>query len=228
MIEDSGRDTQDTAAASIWGRISHDLRQPIQSLLLLTHLMSQMEDASQRQRTARTMEDTLLAAQDMLDTVALLAKLEAGSQAVTRHPCDLDELIGRVLAQLAGPAAELGADFRIRNSSITANSNARLLEMAVTGLVLNALKCQTGSRIDVATRRLRGQLRIEISFFCPAIAPAIRSAFFVEFRRQSDTIATAVPVAGLALLARIADHLGGSLDIAAPGKGKQRFMLTLP
>ena len=227
MTDNPMTGTSMTSHFALWSRIGHELRQPIQSVLLLTHLMSGMETAIQRQHTGRCMEDALLALQDMLDNVAMLAGLEAGLEIAKRAPCAMPDLIVRVAKQLAELLAEQSVTLNTKCPPATVTTDCRLLEMAVTGLVLNAMKFRTGDRVDVGCHRRRDAYRVEITFSGPAPSPAQQAALFIEIQRQQDGGATSRPVAGLAFLSRVAQHLGGVLEHKALPKGRQSLAIAL-
>ena len=219
-----------TASFAMWSRIGHDLRQPIQSLLLLTHVMSSASEASLRQQTGRNMEDALLTLQDMLDTVAIVARLEAGLESIQWTTCSVPEVVDRVARHLGG-----AFDLRLKSQPAMLMTDMRLLERVITGLVHNAAKVRTGGPITLSCRSRRHGIHIDVAYDGPA--PEASSALFIDStggrngqtadsRRMMGQVMSLAP--GLPLLVRLAHHLGGRLEIRDLAKSRAGIALYFP
>lgn len=215
------------SAHDLWARIAHDLRQPIQALLLLTHVMAATDAAAQRQQTGKSIEDMLVALQDMLDQVALLARLESGSEHARPAPCSMPELVSQVSEQLADALAENSAEIETKCTAATITTDVRLLETALGALILNALKLRTEGPVTLTCGRRRGGYRLEIAFAAPPVSSTQLRALFIEFPRRRGGAVLITPVAGPAFIARLAHHLGGSLEHKSLPDGRQRLALVL-
>lgn len=212
---------------SLWARVAHDIRQPTQALLLLSHLIARTENADERGKIANQMEDQLVALQTMLDHAGLLASFDAGAGSANMLPCDLTPLITRVAGQQADVIRARGASLKINIRPATLTIDAKLLEIAVTGLMLNALEYSTGDQILLSSRSRHGENRIEIEFTGPKMSPRQLAAIFIELRRPRDGMMTSMLVTGLGFLSRLAIHVGGDLQCQSLPNGAQRLALVL-
>ena len=217
----------DELPGALWMRVAHDLRQPTQSLLLMSHLIARTESADERGRIAHHMEDQLVALQSMLDHIGLLAGFDAGAGSPSKAPCQLPALVTRATAQLADVIRARGASLEIKIRPAIVTSDSKLLEIAVTGLVLNALEFSTGSRLLLSSHSRRGEHRIEIEFTGPPMSQRRMSAIFIELRRPSGGTMPSMLVTGLGFLSRLARHLGGELLYETMPDGGQRLALAL-
>lgn len=213
---------------ALWAQAAHDLRQPIQSLLLLTHVMSSSSDDAQRRQMARSMEDALVALQSMLDGLAGLAKLESRLEAPRFGPCLLPDICARAAAGLDDIIAGRGVHLRVSAAPVTVTSDPRLLETVIAGLVLNALKYGTGKEILLRSRQSDDRHRVEIVFRGPAISDLQQKAIFIEVQRRSGPPASSELAHGIGFLARLSSFLGGSLECASVPKGGQCLALVVP
>ena len=215
-------------AGATWAKVAHELRQPIQSLLFLTHTMSGQKSAMERARTGLMMEDGLLALQEMLDQVAHLGRLEAGIAVTHPTTCRLSELVARIIGKLADHLVE--ADFKIDAlcAPLVLTTDVQLLETAVTGLVTYALKRRNGGDIEITwNRNRRGGHKIDVTYRGDSIPPAQLAALFFEFplRRAGREVRSLTT--GPALVACLAQHLGGAFTYSQPATGKQRLSISI-
>ena len=94
------------AASNVWAHVAHDLRQPVQSMLLLCEVLARSDDQAARRRTAEIMENQILDLQSMLSDLNRLAQLQAAIEIPQLAPIEAAELVQttvRTLAALAAP-----------------------------------------------------------------------------------------------------------------------------
>ena len=104
--------------------VAHDMRQPLQAMMLNTHLLLDAKDEAVRQR-ARTLESQIAVLQQMLDVSSDLARLEAGLGTPDLQRCPVSRIleaaaqsIGRQASvDLSGAAPTISADARNSFSS---------------------------------------------------------------------------------------------------------------
>ena len=228
MAEDPVLPGEQFQINAIWNRAGHDLRQPIQALLLLNHLMAGTDDRGRRLETERTIEDTLLALQAMLDDIALLARLDAGLEAKPVSTCKLPALLTKVALDASGLADEMDVKIGVRCEVASVRTNARLLQLVVAGLVENALKCQNGPRIDLIAERHASSNQIRITYAGAALRHDDTAAAFVELRCHYPGHQTIRPIPGLAYWGQMVKHFGATLHWGAAGKHRRQFVIRLP
>jgi signal transduction histidine kinase len=105
------------------------------------------------------------------------------------------------------------------------------LREAVRHLLDNALRYQsTGAtpRIEVAARRRRGEVEVEVRDNGPGIAPEYQQKVFELFERLDSGASEGTGI-GLALVKRIVEVHGGRIWVESEGGGKgSTFRFTVP
>jgi len=220
---------EDPAAidGGLWSQLSHDFRQPLQSLLLLSHLVAEMSDPADRRKAARSMEETLLAVQGMIETVALISRFDAGAVAPAPGLCNLSEVIGRIAHEVEAEVPGLSVSVSSAAPAAMATVDLRLLDLAVRGLLLNAARLESQGRVEVVVSGGDGAPSIDVA--CSARPQAAQSdrALFVEFVRTRDGVTSGLPIAAPALIECLVGHLGGRLEIGAEPGDRQHYRILL-
>jgi PAS domain S-box-containing protein len=103
--------------------------------------------------------------------------------------------------------------------------DAHLVRQAVVNLVVNALQAMPrGGTLTLRTRADGDAAVVEVSDTGPGVAPGVRARVFEPF---FTTKATGTGL-GLAVVRRIAEGHGGSVEVESPPEGGARFLLRLP
>ena len=215
------------AAGTLWTRASHDLRQPIQSLLLLSHVMVLSDDRAQRQTTARSMEDALQALQTMLDDLPMIAKLDAGVLVPVAATIALAPVLATILEAVVPVGAAHGLDCKKSLEPATIKSDRRLLEVLLRGLALNAAKLAKPGEFAIKCTQRGAAVQVEFHFKGPAPSTAQRDAVFIELRRTVGGASAAGAAPGLGLLAVLARHLNCTLSHRSETADRQILSVTI-
>jgi signal transduction histidine kinase len=210
----TGRDDRSidqVSIARLWAQAAHDLRQPVQAALLLTKML-EVEPAQGKQKPwVRHVAVALHSLNEMLETLALLSRIEAGLQVVSLRTCQLSDVLEATLREIAEIAAERGIPLRLRNMRGMVRTNPKLLATATRSLLLNAIKFGTGDGIIARCRRRGSQLRLEVQFAGTSFDAAIQRNAFVQLLPTDDRpIATELGL-GVSLLEYLCRQLGHSL-----------------
>ncbi|MCH9809359.1 MAG: HAMP domain-containing histidine kinase [Alphaproteobacteria bacterium] len=215
--------SNDTNSTPAWAQAAHDLRQPIQSLLLMTQAMSGCRDETERRQIADAMDDTLISLQDMFDGLATLAKLEAGYEPASVGPCLLSDVCARAEASLKDRISERGIHLSLNAAPVEVTTNASLFEKLIAGLIGNALHYTSGEVVRLECNDCR---RIEVGFDAAQIPPRLQDAVFIEILRPRGACVMSQAAPGLGYLARLANVLGWRLDTSASTNDRQTLVLT--
>lgn len=220
------------AKARFFAAASHDLRQPMQALLLLDAALADAPAERQpalRHRQSEGLQDLARLFEDILE----VSHLDAGAPVAASQPVPLAALADRVQARFAAEAEASGARLRLRGSrhagAVLADATA--LERLLGNLVANALRHAPGRPVLLAWRRGdAATVRLQVRDGGDGIAPEFQSRVFEEFfqvenphrdRRRGTGL-------GLAIASRLAQGLGGRLALrSVPGRGCC-FELRLP
>jgi two-component system, sensor histidine kinase len=218
----------DSPEASIaWPQVLHDLRQPIQSALLLTDVLSSTADPRQRQRAAQHLESALLGFQAMLDALSRLTLLETGHRVPAPAPCMIADLLQDVVDQCA--ADQLPVDrLTLTSEPRTVSTDGKLLAVVLTTLLHTALDADQRGQIQIEGQSVGGLYSIRVRFKGAAVSVAQQHAMFAEVRHGSglDTACSLIP--GLGYVTRLGKLCGCRLNHSILTDGAQSLTLLLP
>lgn len=211
-------------ALRLIGAVSHEMRNPLNGILGMAHLLSDTElDAAQRSylEAIRASGDVLLTlVNDLLDLTAL----QSGHVPLTLSQCDIAQLINQIL-ELAAPRAHgkglaLGSHI---DPSIAdkLDLDAGRVRQVLTNLVSNAIKFtdQGGVRVDVRLDQQEQStcLVIDVRDTGQGIADKDQGLVFQPFGRakSAHVAGTEGTGLGLPLSKGLAEAMGGTLSLVS-------------
>ena len=210
--------------------ISHDLRQPLQSMDLALEglrrhaLPAQTRELAQLQAGMHTLTD-------VLDGLLLMSQLDAGALQAQSAPCPLQELFAEMLAAQADNARCAGVTLHARAGTLAAYTDPGMLAGLLARLLDNAIKASPrGGRVLLAARRHGTGIRIEVRDGGIGIAPIHQPRVFDEFfqvgnperdRRKGFGL-------GLPIVSRLAALLGTRVELRSRLHAGSCFWLVLP
>ncbi|MGQ9371051.1 ATP-binding protein [Azospirillum sp. A39] len=209
---------------------SHDLRQPVQSLVFFVAALSERLAGHPAAPALERMQMAVDALRQLLDGILDLSKLDAGVVAPQVRPFPAAELLHRLEAQYAPRFADRGLAFRIRPCRATVESDPTLLGRILGNLVENALKYTPAGTVLVGCRRRGDVLRVEVWDTGSGIPPERFDDIFEEFVQigNPERDRTQGLGLGLAIVQRLARLLGHRLDLRSrPGRGSV-FAVEVP
>ncbi len=225
MIGRTKHQSQPAPAPQIWAQAAHDLRQPVQAALLLTKVLDHPSSRAEQKRTVQQIEAALRSLHVMLDVLHMLARIELGLQIVQLRPCALADILGPVVKQMAGIAADRGVALRCRKTRGVVRSNPKLLAMVLRGLFLNAIEFGGGSDIVACFSRQGAKLKLEVHFRGASLDAARARNAFVQL--SSGPIA-GEPGLGLGLLEHLCRSLGHDFEHTRQPADGHLLALALP
>jgi two-component system CheB/CheR fusion protein len=211
-----------TAKSNFLAAASHDLRQPLQTLVFLHGLLAKSVQGEKKQDLVVRMGDTVDAMSGMLNALLDLNQIEAN--ALKAEPCrfSINNLLVRLRDQFEYQAQSQGVELRIVESSLIVESDPRLLEQMIRNLLSNAIKYTTQGKVLIGCRRKQGRLRIEVLDTGAGIPEDQLSAVFEEYH-QLDNVERERSRGfglGLSIVQRLGDLLGHQVDVRSrSGKG---------
>jgi PAS domain S-box-containing protein len=210
---------------------SHDLRQPVQSLVLLFSVLErQVAGSSKAADTVRMMYNALQGLQGLLTGVLDISRLDAGVVTPTPEIIDLDVLLRRLGAEYAPNAAERGLEIRVVSRSICTRADASLLERALRNLIENALRYTLKGGIILGLRLRGPSVRIDVIDTGVGVPIEKQSEIFEEFHQLNNpgrNLSLGLGL-GLAIVARLAKLLCADVEVASKVGRGSRFSLSLP
>jgi signal transduction histidine kinase/CheY-like chemotaxis protein len=215
-------------------RMSHELRTPLNAVLGFGQLL-ELDELTELQQESVTQivkggRHLLGLINDVLD----ITRIETGNLAMSLEPVSAGDVVDEVL-DLMRPLADarhivLAAAQPDGLSGLHVLADHQRLKQILLNLVSNAIKYnQPGGSVIVSTQPTEpAQIRITVADTGAGIDPADLERLFVPFERlgaeRSEIEGTGV---GLALSRRLAEAMGGTVDVeSTPGIGS-RFWTQL-
>ena len=210
--------------------ISHDLRQPLQSMDLALEGLRRHALPAQTRELAQLQAD-MHTLTDVLDGLLLMSQLDAGALQAQSAPCPLQELFAEMLAAQADIARRAGVTLHARAGALAAYTDPGMLAGLLARLLDNAIKASPrGGRVLLAARRHGTGIRIEVRDGGVGIAPIHQPRVFDEFfqvgnperdRRKGFGL-------GLPIVSRLAALLGTRVELRSRLHAGSCFWLVLP
>ncbi len=155
-------ETRSLAKTMFLASVSHDLRQPIHSMQLLTgHLEGEVQSQqgksilSQLQQVQTTFDETFNALMDW-------SQLEAGKVSLNLEKADISKLLHDVKAEFTSMAVQKGIELRIQAPSYVVTTDPLLLRRIVRNLLSNALKYSQSGAVLMTCRCRKHSIVIEV------------------------------------------------------------------
>ncbi len=239
LLRESMRHAESANAAksAFLSNMSHEIRTPMTAILGFTDVLRRgaANDPAARERHLRTIASSGRHLLELINDLLDLSKVEAGSMEVESIPTSPALVAHEVVETLGVKAREKGIglelDVRTPLPERVASDPARLRQI-VTNLAGNAIKfTETGAvRVGVAWLPGEATLRIEVADSGIGMTAEQQAKVFDAFSQADATIARRFGGTGLGLSIslRLAEALGGTIELeSAPHEGST-FTLVLP
>ncbi|MBP2294343.1 ATP-binding response regulator [Azospirillum rugosum] len=209
---------------------SHDLRQPVQALLLLVDRLARHAlDPSARDVVGQMMGSVgALAA--MLDSLLDMSRLDAGVLKPAMAPVPLAPMMRRLHNEFAPLAEQKGLRLTTLPSGMIGSADPVMLERICRNLLSNAIRYTRQGRIVFGARRQEQAVRLEVWDTGIGIKAGDIDRMFEDFAQVGDHARNPHEGLGLglAISKRLIEALGGTISVRSRvGKGSC-FAITLP
>ncbi|MEX2572455.1 MAG: ATP-binding protein [Gemmatimonadota bacterium] len=221
-----------TERSRFFASMSHELRTPINAVIGFNQLLEigaygdlTGEQLTAVARVSRSAQHLLELVNDILD----ISKLEAGKMQFSPQTTNLARLIEETVTTVQIQAQEKGLELDVDTptEATTATDPARVRQILLN-LLSNAIKFTEAGRVTVRLQQLDDLLEVSVSDTGPGIAPEDHDRVFEEFEQTHRTPSGAGTGLGLPISKRLAELLGGELELHSElGKGST-FVLKLP
>lgn len=225
QLAQSAQDTRTRFIASA----SHDLLQPLSAArLFLSTLREERALPADAGVLVERVDSSLSSAEEMLDGLIDLARLDAGVLTPDLQPMALGELFASMEQQYAQLALSRGLRLRIVPTRLTVLTDRKLLRRIVQNFMSNALRYTRSGGVLLGARRHGDEIRIEVWDTGPGIADAVRSRIFRDFERGPGASPWGERGLGLGLAGclRLAKLMGASLDLRSRSERGSMFFVS--
>lgn len=213
--------------------ISHELREPLTSVLGHLELMESAPLTDSLARSVQVIERGADRMRRTVDDLLVLSEVGDPNAVFAPVPVDLVLVVKDVLELLEVRLArqELTVVFEAPDEPVPVLGDLIGLDRVCANLIGNAAKyTPPGGVITIAMTRAAGSVELMISDTGVGISEADQERLFEEFFRSTNPAVLAMPGTGLglAIVHRIVEQHGGTIKVAsAPGEGTT-FTVTLP
>lgn len=210
---------------------SHDLRQPLHALGLLTgSLREEVRNAPRALHLAEGIQNSFEAMDGLFNALLDISRLDAGVVAKEARDFPVQTLLTRLDTLFSPLAVERGLRFTVVASSAWVRSDPALLDRILQNLASNALKYTEAGGVVIGCRRRANTLSIEVLDTGPGIPAQHQQDIFQEYfqlgnpqRDRSKGLGL-----GLAIVERLSRLLKHRIRLQSePGRGS-RFAIEAP
>jgi signal transduction histidine kinase len=215
--------------------VSHELRNPLNTLFLQAQLRRRMAAAGRlptvadfRQMVARD-EQQITSMIRLLDDILDVSRVRTGKLAMTPAPMDLADLARRTVEAMQEQARAVDTPLALdAPDTLPLVGDAQRLQQVLINLLTNALRYGQSRPVMVSLRATADEALLAVRDQGPGIAPADQERIFQQFERAAAT--SNVPGLGLGLFIsrEIVQAHGGRMELrSTPGAGAE-FTARLP
>jgi signal transduction histidine kinase len=223
--EDANRSKSQFLAAA-----SHDLRQPLHALSLLTALVNELSEDSRVREVGRHIGQSVQSLDRLFGALLDLSKLDAGVVRPDLHEVDLADLVGQLSVECRQKAQAKSLAFEADCAPLRVRTDPILLERILRNLLENAMRFTQSGKVCVRCVREGMDAVVSVSDTGPGIPRNEHARIFDEFYQlQNPGRDRSMGLGlGLSIVRRLVELLGYRVALESePGLGAT-FTVTLP
>ncbi|PWC37981.1 histidine kinase [Azospirillum sp. TSO35-2] len=209
---------------------SHDLRQPLQSILLFAEaLRPHLADATGRERLDR-LQHGLDVLKSLLDGLLDISRLDAGIVAPQVEEFRVSDVLGPLDDAYAPIAHGKGLEWQVMPCGATVRSDRVLLGRMLRNLVENAIRYTESGRVLIDCTVQGDRLRIEVRDTGCGIPADQLGRIFEEFHQVGNPERDRAQGLGLglAIVRRLSKLLDHPVDVRSCPGGGSLFSVAVP
>ncbi len=223
-------DKANAAKTHFLAAASHDLRQPMQAIVLLVESLQERVADPDTRRIVKNIRSSVASMAALLNGILDISKFDAGTVKPERSHFPVANVLERLRSTHAEHAARSELGFRVVRSRAVVETDPILLYRILANLASNALRYTDRGRVLVGCRRRAEGLEIQVWDTGPGIAQADLAGIFEEFyqlgnpQRDRDQGLGL----GLAIVDRTAKLLGHRVRVDSREGHGSMFSVTVP
>ena len=215
------------------GIVAHDLRNPLNSIVLAAQLLDGEEDQEESWRIARQIQKEGMDMSTLIGRFLDIAAIESGTIKAEPEQLDLTAMARHILKRHKDRAAEKGIALETvaPEVAVMAWADVKFLKEVLDNLLSNAIKfCARGMQVTLRVEALEGWSRVSVEDQGPGLTAEDRKKLFGRFARLSaqPTGGEKSTGLGLSIVKHMVDAMGGRIKVESEvGKGAA-FRVDLP
>lgn len=205
--------------------VAHEVRNPLQSMELLTSLLADESDPTERRELSQSIHAEIRTLDDVV-TRLLREGATRGSLRLHLQEEDVGQLLQHVARMKAGDAERKGVQIEvIAEGPGDARLDRPLMSRSIENLVNNALRAvpREGGRVRLSVGGTGSHVRIAVEDNGPGIDPELGPAVF-----EVNVSGAGGSGLGLSLTKGVAEAHGGRVHFERSGLGGARFVIEIP
>jgi signal transduction histidine kinase len=233
--EESSRKAEEASRAkdTFIGTVSHELKNPLNSILLWSSALQRDPDGEKAQEGLAAIERAAKAQAQLIEDLLDISRIESGRMRLEIHLIDLAEVVKagvesmRIAAEAKSITMRESCDPRV--GPIAGDSGR--LQQVVWNLVSNAVKFTPhGGEVRIRVERTNSHAEIIVADTGRGIEPAALESVFDRFWQQDGAGESRHGVGlGLSIVKEIVSMHGGTVSANSAGAGKgSTFTVRLP
>lgn len=209
---------------------SHDLRQPVYALQLLTDILDHDLAGTPHHPVVGSIKSAGRGLEDLLNSLLDFSRIDAAVIQPELRSFPISAVLGRLGKEFAQQAAAKGLRLEVMPCRLWVRSDPILLERILRNLAANAVRYTSAGGIVIGCRRRGERLLLQVWDSGPGIPSHLQREIFREFYQLGNPERDRAKGLGLGLaivdgLARLLDH---PITLASwPGKGSV-FAVSVP
>ncbi len=192
-------DSANTSKSRFLAHASHDLRQPLHAIGMLTSGLHHEDLPKSARESVWKIEQSVTSMSELFRSLLNFSTLELGQIQVSRVPLDLNALLHQIVELNMSAADRAGCTLTISPTKHWVIADPALLTNVVQNLISNAIKYSPGQRILVGTKLRGNHVSILVIDQGPGIDAAEQDLIFQEFYRPAHQHETHQDGLGLGL-----------------------------
>jgi len=174
------------AKTRFFAAASHDLRQPMQAMVLLVESLHERVKEPAARRIVESIDSSVAAMSMLLNELLDISRFDAGTVKVEASALPVARVLDRVRNNFSQAAAQRGLALRVRRSSVVVHTDPVLLYRVLVNIVNNALRYTKSGGVLIGCRKRAAGLWIEVWDTGVGIAKEDQKAIFREFHQLSN------------------------------------------
>ena len=221
--------------SSFLSNMSHEFRTPLNSMLALTRMLLNRMDgelSSEQDQQIRFIQRSAKELAEMVDDLLDLAKVEAGRLEIKPKTFNVEDLFGALRGMLKPLLADSSINliFEIPDGITPLFTDEQKVSQILRNFISNAIKFTPRGEVRVSSRQAGSFVEFLVSDTGIGISESDQRIIFEEFAQIENSMQKRVKGTGLGLpLSRkLAELLGGSVEVKSEVGAGSTFSLTVP
>lgn len=210
--------------------VSHDVLQPINAARLFSSALREENHPDELKHLAERIDTSLRAAEELLDGLLDISRLDAGVLKPDITEVDANLLLQQLIDQYAPMALRRGLILRLHAQPLFVRSDRNLLRRVLQNFLANALRYTRSGRIVLCARPRGDTVMLQVWDTGPGIPPHHLRQIYEEFHRYEqpfDWDGRGLGL-GLSICQRIALLLDHRLDARSKADRGSMFSISAP